>query len=98
MLFSLLSNLYFFMSAMRFARTPFARFIVSPAGRALRLGAGLALVVGGLARRDTGGGKVAATLGLVPLAAGAFDLCVLAPLFGEPLSGEAVRRIQALEE
>ncbi|MEP0548868.1 MAG: DUF2892 domain-containing protein [Rhodothermales bacterium] len=77
---------------MDFASTPFARFIVSPAGRATRIGAGLALLIGGLARRDTAGGKTAAVLSLVPLAAGALDLCVLAPLFGAPLDGEAVRR------
>jgi hypothetical protein len=31
-------------------------------------------------------------VGLVPLLAGAFDVCLLSPLFGGPLSGEAVRK------
>jgi hypothetical protein len=30
-------------------------------------------------------------LGLVPLAAGIFDVCVLSPLFGGPFSGERIR-------
>jgi len=30
-------------------------------------------------------------IGLVPLAAGIFDFCVFAPLFGAPLSGARIR-------
>ena len=32
-------------------------------------------------------------VGLLPLAAGMFDLCVLGPIFGVPLRGEDVRRL-----
>ena len=31
-------------------------------------------------------------MGLVPLVEGALDVCLLAPLFGLPLQGEALRR------
>ena len=33
--------------------------------------------------------------GVIPLAAGAFDLCLLSPLFGGPLSGAEVRAVDA---
>ena len=46
------------------------------------------IVVGGL----LGGGWWAlAVVGLVPLAAGALDVCLFNVLFGQPLSGKAVR-------
>ena len=65
--------------------------IGSQAGRAVRVGIGMGLVVTGLRRHDTRGRSLAAA-GLVPLAAGAADVCVLGPLVGGPLSGEAFRR------
>jgi len=67
----------------------FSRFMASTAGRVLRVSAGVALiVVGGL----LGGGWWAlAVVGLVPLAAGALDVCLFNVLFGQPLKGAAVR-------
>jgi hypothetical protein len=67
----------------------FSKFMASTAGRAVRVIAGVALiVVGGL----LGGGWWAlAVVGLVPLAAGALDVCLFNVLFGQPLSGKAVR-------
>jgi len=67
----------------------FSKFMASTAGRAVRVIAGVALiVVGGL----LGGGWWAlAIVGLVPLAAGALDVCLFNVLFGQPLSGKAVR-------
>jgi Protein of unknown function (DUF2892) len=67
----------------------FAIFMASTAGRAVRVIAGVALiVVGGL----LGGGWWAlAVVGLVPLAAGALDVCLSNVLFGQPLSGKAIR-------
>ena len=70
----------------------FVRFMVSPAGRAARVVAGLGLLAAGLSRRDSAGGKAAAALAWVPLAAGALDVCVLGPLLGAPLDGDAARR------
>jgi len=67
----------------------FSKFMASTTGRAVRVIAGLALiVVGGL----LGGGWWAlAIVGLVPLAAGALDICLFNALFGQPLSGKVVR-------
>jgi len=68
----------------------FIRFINSPAGRIVRVVAGLALIAIGIVR---GGGWLAlAAIGLVPLAAGAFDLCILGPLFKLPFLGSKLRQ------
>lgn len=67
----------------------FSTFMASTTGRAVRIVAGVALIaVGGL----LGGGWLAlAVVGLVPLAAGALDICLFNVLVGQPLSGKAVR-------
>jgi len=65
----------------------FVRFMSSPAGRALRIVAGLALMVIGIAVVRGTGGLVLAVVGAVPLLAGALNLCLLAPLFHAPLRG-----------
>ena len=67
----------------------FSKFMASTAGRVIRVLAGVALiVVGGL----LGGGWWALAVGgLVPLVAGALDVCLFNVLFGQPLSGKAVR-------
>ena len=70
----------------------FVRFMVSPAGRATRVAAGLGLLASGIARRHSAGGKATAALALVPLAAGALDACVLGPALGVSLDGDAARR------
>ena len=67
----------------------FARFMSSPVGRALRMFVGLAFILVGLALQSPIG-WVLAVLGLVPLAAGAFNLCLLAPLLGAPFSGRGL--------
>ncbi|MGO9151535.1 MAG: YgaP-like transmembrane domain [Acidimicrobiales bacterium] len=66
-----------------------SKFMASTAGRAVRVIAGVALImIGG----SLGGGWWAlAVIGLVPLAAGALDVCLFNVLFGQPLSGKAVR-------
>jgi hypothetical protein len=77
-----------------FARSGFAQFMASPAGRVLRVVAGVGMVAGGVILREDGtttGGTVLAAAGLVPLSAGALDLCWLSPLFGGPLRGDAIR-------
>ena len=64
-------------------------FLSSPAGRLLRIIAGAALIIGGAV---AGGGYLAlAVIGLVPLAAGILDFCVLAPLAKMPFTGKAFR-------
>jgi hypothetical protein len=76
---------------MPFARTSIAQFLASAAGRITRIVAGLALIALGIALRDSGAGVALMILGVVPIAAGLFDICLLSPLLGGPLSGAAIR-------
>ena len=70
---------------------PIVSFLASPAGRIIRIVAGIALIIWGLWGLGSTAGMVVAIVGLVPLAAGLFDFCVFAPLFGAPLSGAKIR-------
>jgi hypothetical protein len=73
----------------------FFRFIAGPVGRLIRAVAGLILIAVGLLWIHGVVGWIVAIIGLVPLAAGLFDVCVFAPLFGLPFQGEQLRRILA---
>jgi len=68
------------------------RFLASSAGRVVRAVAGLALIVVGIAVIGGVVGWILAIVGLVPLAAGLFDRCVFAPLFGLPFVGPSLRQ------
>ena len=68
----------------------FVAFMPGAAGRLLRVVAGLALALGGALMGPWGWALIAA--GLVPLFAGVSDVCLLAPLFGQPLRGVQARR------
>jgi len=70
---------------------PFSKFMASPAGRIIRVVAGIVLIVWGLLGIHGVGGTILAIVGLVPLVAGLFDFCVFAPLFGDPMSGTKIR-------
>ena len=70
---------------------PFIVFMASPAGRVVRILAGIALVAWGVLGLTGATGIIVAIVGLVPLLAGLFDFCVFAPLFGAPLSGRQIR-------
>jgi hypothetical protein len=70
---------------------PFVKFMASPAGRIIRVVAGIVLVAWGLLVIHGVGGIIVAVVGLVPLLAGLFDFCVFAPLFGAPMSGSKIR-------
>ena len=69
----------------------FARFVSSPAGRLVRRVVGLGLITGGSAQRGSSTGLVLMVAGLVPLAAGAFDWCLISALLGGPISGARIR-------
>lgn len=68
----------------------FVSFISSPAGRGLRIVAGLSIIAAGLTQQKPKGYAIAAT-GLIPLAAGALDICVLGPLLGGHFKGSTMR-------
>lgn len=76
-----------------FASSWFGQFMASAAGRWVRVIAGIALVAGGLGPIGGTTGIVVAVIGLVPLLAGAFDVCVFSALFGGPFVGRAIRAI-----
>lgn len=67
------------------------RLIASPGGRAARVAIGTGLIGTGLALGRKGWALSA--LGLVPLAMGVFDWCLLAPLEGLPFDGPQLREV-----
>lgn len=70
---------------------PFVAFMASTTGRIVRIVAGIVLIVWGLAGIGGTTGIIVAIIGALPLAAGVFDFCIFAPLFGAPLSGPKIR-------
>ena len=68
----------------------FIRFLASAAGRWTRMSAGVALIVVGAFL--AGPWWVLAAVGLVPLLAGALDVCLFAPLFSLPFGGAKIRQ------
>ncbi len=74
-----------------FGRSAFARFINSTAGRVVRVVAGVGLLAWAYTQRGSALGVALMLLGLVPLAAGAFDWCLISALLGGPLSGARIR-------
>jgi hypothetical protein len=64
-------------------------FMAATSGRVIRVVAGLSLIVIGIV--FGGAWWILAVVGLVPLLAGALDVCLLAPVFGAPLRGRALR-------
>lgn len=75
-----------------FGRSGFARFINSSAGRIVRVVAGAGLIAWGYTLRGGTGGLVLMAVGLVPLAAGLFNLCLISALLGGPISGTRVMK------
>lgn len=70
---------------------PIIKFLASTTGRIVRVLAGIALVSWGLMGLTGTAGIIVAVIGLVPLLAGIFDVCVFAPLFRNPFKGADIR-------
>jgi hypothetical protein len=70
---------------------PFVKFMASKTGRITRVVAGAALIAWGLLGLSGTAGIIVAVVGLVPLLAGLFDVCVFAPLFRNPFRGPEIR-------
>ncbi|RPI96474.1 MAG: DUF2892 domain-containing protein [Chloroflexi bacterium] len=66
-------------------------FLASMNGRIVRIVAGVVLILIGVLVLDAPASYIVELIGLVPLLAGLFDYCVLAPLFGLPFRGDALR-------
>jgi hypothetical protein len=74
-------------------------FLASNMGRVVRAIAGLILIAIGIWLLTGVWRWVLIVVGLVPLAAGVFDFCVFAPLFGLPFIGSQLRnRLAATEK
>ena len=74
-----------------FNRSGFSRLINSPAGRIFRLVAGTGFLVAGYVYREDALGVLSMIWGVLPLSAGAFDICYISALLGGPLSGAKIR-------
>ena len=66
------------------------QLLASPQGRLARGMLGLALIALGVRLSGVLGWTIAA-IGLIPLLAGAADVCFFAPLFGLPIGGKQIR-------
>jgi hypothetical protein len=67
----------------------FLNYMSSPPGRAIRVTAGLLMILAGAAAG--GGWRALAAAGLLPLATGVLGVCPVSPLFGKPWRARACR-------
>ena len=65
------------------------RFIGSRQGRVARVLVGVLLIAFGI--KGEGKRQALVVVGIVPFAAGAFDICLLGPLFRLPIRGKTFR-------
>ena len=74
-----------------FNQSDFSKFLNSMAGRILRLVVGIGFLVVGYMYRDHAFGIISMVWGVLPLSAGAFDICYVSAALGGPLSGKKIR-------
>ena len=74
-----------------FNQSGFSIFLNKPAGRILRLVAGIGFLVIGYMYRDHVLGVISMVWGVLPLSAGALDICYVSAALGGPLSGKKIR-------
>jgi hypothetical protein len=77
-----------------FNQSRFSQFINSSAGRVFRLVAGAGFLVVGYLFRDHPLGMIFMAFSVLPLSAGAFDICYISAVLGGPLSGAKIRAAQ----
>lgn len=70
----------------------FAQFMATPMGRGIRVVAGIVLIALGLLVVEGTGGIILAVIGILPIFAGAANVCLVAPLIGAPFSGSQVNK------
>jgi len=81
-------------AARRFNNSGFGRFINSGPGRAFRLVAGAAFLIAGFADLPLPIRLGLITWSVLPLTAGAFDVCWISAALGGPVRGRAIRAQQ----
>lgn len=79
-------------NAEKIARTAFAQFVSSKNGRIARIVLGVILIAAGFFLRHETVGIILMVVGLLPLLAGAFDICLLTGIIGNKWSGSFVRQ------
>ena len=77
-----------------FNRSGFSVFLNSPAGRVLRVVIGIGFITVGYIYRFHALGIVSILWGVLPLTAGAFDVCYVSVALGGPFSGKKIREKQ----
>lgn len=77
-----------------FEQAGFTQFMASPAGRIGRIVVGLGLMALAISQRSSKGKASLLTIGAIPLSAGAFDFCLISPLFNGPFWGEQIRGVK----
>jgi hypothetical protein len=77
-----------------FNQSSFSQLVNSQGGRVFRLLAGVAFLVIGYAERTHAAGIAAMAWSILPLSAGAFDVCWISALLGGPLSGARIRALR----
>ena len=74
-----------------FNQSGFSKFLNAPAGRIFRLVAGIGVLVVGYVYRNHALGVLSMAWSVLPLSAGALDICYISALLGGPLSGAKIR-------
>jgi hypothetical protein len=69
-----------------------ARFMAGTLGRAIRIIAGVVLIAVGLGVVGETTGIIIAVIGVLPILAGVFNVCIIAPLIGAPFAGKDALR------
>jgi hypothetical protein len=74
-----------------FNQSGFSKFLNSISGRIFRLIAGIGFLVVGYMYREHALGVLSMIWSILPLSAGALDICYLSAVLGGPLSGTKIR-------
>lgn len=74
-----------------FNRSALSRFLNKPAGRVFRVAMGVFFLAVGYVYRGHALGVASLVWGLLPLSAGAFDICYVSAMLGGPFSGAKIR-------
>ncbi len=74
-----------------FNRSLLSRFLNSSAGRVFRLAAGAGFLLVGYVYRHHALGVLSMAWSVLPLSAGAFDICYISAVLGGPFSGARIR-------
>ena len=74
-----------------FNRSFLSRFLNSSGGRIFRLAAGAGFLIVGYVYRHHALGVLSMAWSVLPLSAGAFDICYISAVLGGPLSGAKIR-------